>query len=187
MIRKITYSDNDFALLENEQGESFSSPLAEEPLKQEITSLMATSESITVNVTFTKLGRFISDIISITPVKGTKEEPIVVRTLPVMTRSEVAQRVGSDNCCIIIDKKVYNVSSYLPLHPGTSYYLIIRVGGSLIIEALGGKDVTLVLNAIPHSEQAMKDLQKYVVGTVEEVPFVCICSPLRTYPIHCVK
>lgn len=117
VISKITYADETQAFLENDLGEGFMIQLDEEPLKDDITSLMATSESISVHLTFTKLGRYISDIISTTLTKQTKEET-VTKTIPVMTRSEVSQRVGQHDCCIIIDKKVYNIASYLSSHPG---------------------------------------------------------------------
>lgn len=170
MIRKITYVDDEYAFLENELGEGFMTSLAEEPLKDEIMSLMATSESITVNLTFTKLGRYISSIVSSTLFKVSNEEP--PKNLPVMTLEEVSKRSGPGDCCIIVDQKVYDVTSYLSLHPGTYLSPIIREGGSLIIECLGGKDATFALKSIPHSEQTMKDLQKYVVGTVKEVCYV---------------
>lgn len=116
---KITYADEDVAYLEDALG-GFYMKLKDEPLKGEIRLLMETKESVDVNLTFTKFGRYISDIIESTPIGADLQddiEPTV--TLPVMTRDYVRRYSGKDKCYIIIDKKVYDVSFYLPIHPGT--------------------------------------------------------------------
>jgi cytochrome b involved in lipid metabolism len=52
--------------------------------------------------------------------------------LKVFSRAEVAKHNTEDDCWIIIDGAVFNVSTFAQLHPG----------GSQILVELGGKDVT---------------------------------------------
>lgn len=52
--------------------------------------------------------------------------------LKVFSRAEVAKHNTEDDCWIIIDGSVFNVSTFAQLHPG----------GSQILIELGGKDVT---------------------------------------------
>ncbi|KAF7512628.1 hypothetical protein GJ744_000889 [Endocarpon pusillum] len=85
------------------------------------------------------------------------------RMLPTLPRSDVASHNSSKSCYVTIGTKVYDVTSFLPDHPG---------GGDLIIE-YGGKDVTQILKdelSHSHSEAAYEILDDSLVGFVATEP-----------------
>jgi cytochrome b involved in lipid metabolism len=75
-----------------------------------------------------------------------------------LTPSEVAKHTSSNDCWMIVSGSVYNVTSYLPIHPG----------GASEIQPFCGKDGT---NAFAtqggrgsHSGQAQNDLSSLLLG-----------------------
>lgn len=70
------------------------------------------------------------------------------------TPDSIKKHNTSDNCWLIIHKKVYDVSSYLSSHPG----------GAEIILSCAGKDATREFDDIGHSKSAIRTLAKYEIG-----------------------
>lgn len=60
----------------------------------------------------------------------------------------------SDDCWLIIHKKVYDVSSYLSSHPG----------GAEIILSRAGQNATREFDDVGHSKSAIRTLAKYEIG-----------------------
>lgn len=75
--------------------------------------------------------------------------------------SEVAQMNGKDSkpCWIIVNDLVYDVASFLDEHPG----------GIELIMGFAGKDCTKDFNDVGHSADAIKDLNRCLVGQLVEV------------------
>jgi len=73
------------------------------------------------------------------------------------SKEEVAQHNSKDDCWIIINNKVYDVTSWLPRHPG---------GGHLILN-MAGQDCTEEFK-IFHLEPNYKYLKLYLVGQIKE-------------------
>lgn len=71
------------------------------------------------------------------------------------TVSEVSKHNSRNNCYLIINNKVYNVSPYISYHPGGSEAIISRCG----------KDVTKIFTRI-HSNRAWDLLKKYRIGII---------------------
>lgn len=85
------------------------------------------------------------------------------RTLPTLPQSDVASHNTSKSCYVTVGTKVYDVTSFLPDHPG---------GSDLILE-YGGKDVTEILKdeiSHTHSEAAYEILEESLVGFVATEP-----------------
>lgn len=81
------------------------------------------------------------------------------RILPTLSRAQVDSHNSSKSCYVTIGTKVYDVTSFLPDHPG---------GGDLILE-YGGKDVSKILQdeiSHRHSEAAYDILDESLVGFV---------------------
>lgn len=74
-----------------------------------------------------------------------------------ISRSEVAKHCKEDDCWIIINSKVYNVSAFLSDHPG----------GPEIILDQAGKDATEDFEDTGHSPAARETLKKFYVGEAE--------------------
>jgi len=73
------------------------------------------------------------------------------------TREEVAEHNKSTDGWIIVDDKVYNVTTWIPLHPG---------GEKLIIDVLG-KDATLAFRGtLTHSRYAYAKLDEFMIGYI---------------------
>lgn len=70
--------------------------------------------------------------------------------------AEVAKHASSSSCWMIIDKKVYDITSYFGSHPGGNYYL----------SQYCGKDATTAFDVSPHahSTYAANLLSKYLLG-----------------------
>lgn len=81
------------------------------------------------------------------------------RTLPTLPQSDVSSHNTAKSCYVTLGTKVYDVTSFLPDHPG---------GGDLILE-YGGKDVSAIMQdelSHSHSEAAYEILDESLVGFV---------------------
>ena len=79
--------------------------------------------------------------------------------LPYYTVDEVSEHDNEDDCWIIINDKVYDVTPYIDSHPG----------GKGLVEKTAGKDAT---NAFyvesEHSDTARGLLVKYLIGQIKQ-------------------
>ncbi|XP_047322626.1 cytochrome b5 [Impatiens glandulifera] len=82
--------------------------------------------------------------------------------MPIITKlysmEEVAQHNSKEDCWIVIDGKVYEVSSYLDEHPG---------GDEVILQATG-KDATDEFEDAGHSEEAREQLEAFCIGELDQ-------------------
>ena len=83
--------------------------------------------------------------------------------MTVYTSENVAVHNSEDDCWIIIDNIVYDVTSFISKHPG----------GRSIVPSCGA-DATVVFNSkpnshTPHSERARSLADDYKIGVVEEI------------------
>ncbi|GAB2291114.1 hypothetical protein Dimus_025371 [Dionaea muscipula] len=75
----------------------------------------------------------------------------------VLLFEEVAKHNNRDDCWLIIDGKVYNVTQFLDDHPG----------GDDILLAATEKDATEEFEDIGHSSDAKEKMKNYYVGDVD--------------------
>ncbi|KAF2294954.1 hypothetical protein P3X46_017207 [Hevea brasiliensis] len=73
------------------------------------------------------------------------------------TMDEASQHNTKDDCWIVIDGKVYDVSSYLDEHPG----------GDDVVLATTGKDATDDFEDAGHSQEARELLQSFCIGELD--------------------
>lgn len=78
------------------------------------------------------------------------------RKLRQFTRGEVAKHSQAGDCWVILAGKVYNVSSWLDIHPGGSNPLISHAG----------KDGTDAWEEAGHTARARRLMDRYVVGEI---------------------
>lgn len=96
-------------------------------------------------------------------IKTLKDLKMPGRTLPTLPQADVSSHNTAKSCYVTIGTKVYDVTSFLPDHPG---------GGDLIIE-YGGKDVSAIMKdeiSHTHSEAAYEILDDCLVGFVANEP-----------------
>lgn len=85
------------------------------------------------------------------------------------TAAQVAEHSTENNCWTIINGSVYNITSYVPVHPG----------GNEILQACGTDATTLftqrtttngqeVGSGTPHSSTAQQQLARYKIGTLAQ-------------------
>jgi len=82
------------------------------------------------------------------------EEPIGTIAKTGFTASEVAEHSTADDCWLILEGKVYEVTEFIPSHPG----------GKAILKGCG-KDATQMFAGHPESAKAMKE--KYYIGDLK--------------------
>ncbi len=75
---------------------------------------------------------------------------------------EISTHNSPTDCWLLIDGKIYDVTNFIPGHPG----------GSTILEGCG-KDATELFNkrpmgsGTPHSERAQNGLEQYYIGNLK--------------------
>ncbi|KAL3751507.1 hypothetical protein ACJRO7_012354 [Eucalyptus globulus] len=81
--------------------------------------------------------------------------------MPTITKlysmQEASQHNTKEDCWIVIDDKVYDVSSYMDEHPG---------GDDVILETVG-KDATDGFEDAGHSDEAREMLQNFCIGELD--------------------
>ncbi len=77
------------------------------------------------------------------------------------TYEEIAKHNQEEDCWVIIEGKVYDVTNYMYKHPG----------GHLLFLDYAGNDATLVFNSPPHSTDALVEMRKYEVGDVDHLSY----------------
>ena len=89
----------------------------------------------------------------------TQEQEVTTQTY---SMDQVATHDSSDSCWLVIEGKVYDVTSFVSNHPG----------GEAILEGCG-QDATVLFNTrpmgsgTPHSDDARATLETYLIGTLE--------------------
>jgi uncharacterized protein YjdB len=72
------------------------------------------------------------------------------------TLADVATHNTSTDCWVAISGNVYNLTAFIPLHPG----------GSAAIIGLCGTDGTAALSAAPHGLSVVPTIAQYMIGTL---------------------
>jgi hypothetical protein len=70
------------------------------------------------------------------------------------TREEVAMHNTADDCWFVLGSKVIDITPFINTHPG----------GREVLAGQGGKDATKIFKLIQHSDFAVGESEKYVVG-----------------------
>ncbi|KAL2233497.1 UNVERIFIED_CONTAM: Cytochrome b5 isoform A [Sesamum indicum] len=73
---------------------------------------------------------------------------------------EASEHNTKDDCWVVIDGKVYDVSSYLDEHPG---------GDDVLLRATG-KDATDEFEDAGHSKTARELMEQYCIGELDQTP-----------------
>ena len=71
-----------------------------------------------------------------------------------VTQEELAEHSSSEDCWIVIDSKVYDVTKYMGHHPG----------GINVLRKSAGKDASAGFHRTRHSPRAFKLLEQFYVG-----------------------
>jgi len=88
------------------------------------------------------------------------------------TSAQVASHNTASDCWEIINGKVYNLTAFIPQHPG---------GQSAVI-AQCGKDATTVFNNGPHSASTLSALSAYFLGDLNAASVVTPTTPPTPTP-----
>ncbi len=77
-------------------------------------------------------------------------------SLPEYTLDEVSWHDSRDDCWIVLQDKIYNITSLLNGHPG---------GYDILLEQ-AGRDCTLAFRSVNHSLDALEQVDEYLVGVL---------------------
>ena len=83
---------------------------------------------------------------------------ILDEKVKILDWEEVQKHNKVDDCWIVIDKKIYDVSLYLSYHPGSSEKLLNHAGN----------DVSIDFEYWRHSQNARKIKDKFCIGIVSD-------------------
>ncbi|KYO27526.1 fatty acid 2-hydroxylase isoform X2 [Alligator mississippiensis] len=78
------------------------------------------------------------------------------------SRAELRQRCAQGSCLVLRGRRLYDVTGFVPLHPG----------GQQLLRQLAGSDVSAALDGPPHrhSDNARRWLEQYYVGELRAEP-----------------
>ena len=80
------------------------------------------------------------------------------------TAAQIATHNTVSDCWVSIEGNVYNLTSFIPIHPG----------GAAVIVGLCGTDATTALSFAPHGLNILGQVSQYVVGTLAVLTSVTI-------------
>jgi cytochrome b involved in lipid metabolism len=81
---------------------------------------------------------------------------------------EVAQHASGDDCWTIIGNNVYDITSYVPRHPGGSEILLAcGVDGSSLFNQRQDKNGNEIGSGTPHGSNAADQLAKLFIGSLQ--------------------
>jgi L-lactate dehydrogenase (cytochrome) len=86
----------------------------------------------------------------------------------IITLEEVAKHNTKDDCWTIIKTSVYDITEYIPRHPGGSE-IILACGtdGTSLFTSRTTSDDQVVGSGEPHSSSASRQLEDYFIGVTE--------------------
>ncbi|PIM99080.1 Cytochrome b5 [Handroanthus impetiginosus] len=76
------------------------------------------------------------------------------------TMEEASQHNTSDDCWVVVDGKVYDVTTYLDEHPG----------GDDVLLGAAGQDATEEFEDAGHSKTARELMEQFFIGELDETP-----------------
>ncbi|XP_008810951.1 cytochrome b5 [Phoenix dactylifera] len=86
--------------------------------------------------------------------------------MPTITKlysmEEASQHNTQDDCWVVIDGKVYDVTNYLDEHPG----------GDDVLLSAAGRDSTEEFEEAGHSKSARELMQDYCIGELDPTPAI---------------
>jgi cytochrome b involved in lipid metabolism len=85
------------------------------------------------------------------------------------TEEEVAQHTSGDDCWTIIGDSVYDITSYIPRHPGGSEILLAcGVDGSSLFNQRQDEKGNAIGSGTPHGSNAADQLAKLLIGSLQQ-------------------
>lgn len=83
------------------------------------------------------------------------------------TAAQVAEHNSENDCWTIVSGSVYNITPYVPMHPGGDEILLAcGVDGTSLFTQRTTSDGETVGSGTPHDSQAQRQLARYQVGTL---------------------
>ena len=71
---------------------------------------------------------------------------------------DISKHDSKDDCYVVYNYKVYDISSFIKKHPG---------GKDVLLE-YAGKDITKAFDDANHSDDALEKMEKYYKGDIKE-------------------
>lgn len=117
---------------------------------------------------------FIKSDDSVDTITVVEPQPVVVADAPeetpaeeelALTVEEVAKHNNANDCWTIINDNVYDITSYIPFHPGGDEILRACGGdGTSLFETRTTEDGETVGSGTPHSPRAETQLNSFLLG-----------------------
>jgi cytochrome b involved in lipid metabolism len=103
------------------------------------------------------------------PIESNNSSSVEQTDTKTIAAAEVSQHNSENDCWTIINGKVYDITSYIPRHPGGNEILLAcGKDGTSLFTSRTDDDGEEIGSGTPHSTSASNQLKQFLLGDLED-------------------